>query len=246
MLQINIFKTKNELGKAAANKAAEVMQYSINKYDKACFVAATGASQFEFLKHLCRHKEIDWTKTEMFHLDEYIGLPLRHPASFRNYLTKRLVGNVNPGKVYFIQGDAQDPVNECKRLNNLIFKKKLDVIFVGIGENGHLAFNDPPADFITKDPYIIVNLDERCRKQQIGEGWFKSLNEVPKKAISMSINEIIRARTIICVCPDKRKANAVKNCLSENAIVSPQYPASILKTHSEVYCYLDKQSASLL
>jgi glucosamine-6-phosphate deaminase len=246
MIQFNIFQTKKELGKAAADKAAEILRKSIKKSNQASFIAATGASQFEFLEELCKHQEIDWSKTEMFHLDEYIGISSNHPASFRNYLRKRLVEKINPGKIYFIRGDAQDPVEECKRLNNLISKKIIDIAFVGIGENGHLAFNDPPADFITKDPYILVNLEERCRKQQIGEGWFKTLEEVPLKAITMSINEILRVKNILCICPDERKAEAVKNCFSVNIIVSPQYPASILRKHPRVYCYLDKDSASLL
>ncbi|MFW9938665.1 MAG: glucosamine-6-phosphate deaminase [Candidatus Thorarchaeota archaeon] len=246
MIRFNIFETKRELGKAAADKAAEILQNSIKKNNQVSFIAATGSSQFEFLEELCKHQEIDWNKTEMFHLDEYIGISANHPASFRNYLRERIVEKVNPGKVYFIETDARDPVEECERLNNLISKKVIDIAFVGIGENGHLAFNDPPADFITKNPFIIVDLDERCRKQQIGEGWFKTLEEVPLKAITMSINEILRVKTILCICPDERKAEAVKNCLSVNAIISPQYPASILRKHPRVHCYLDKDSASLL
>ncbi|MFX0057518.1 MAG: glucosamine-6-phosphate deaminase [Candidatus Heimdallarchaeota archaeon] len=246
MVEINIFQNKHDLGVAAAKKATKLLQEAIELKYKAYFIAATGTSQFEFLKQLCNHQEIDWGKIEMFHLDEYIGISSDHPASFRNYLTERIVRKVNLGRVNFIHGDVPDPILECRRLNDLISKINIDIAFVGIGENGHLAFNDPPADFIIKNPYIIVNLDEFCRKQQVGEGWFKSLEEVPKQAISMSINEILRAKTIICVCPEKRKAEAVKNCLSHDSTVSPEYPASILKTHPQVYCYLDEDSASLL
>ena len=182
----------------------------------------------------------------MFHLDEYLGLSANHSASFKNYLKKRLVDKIKPGKVFFIQRHTSNPTYECKRISDLISKRRIDVAFVGIGENGHLAFNDPPADFETEEPYIVVNLDSSCRIQQFNEGWFKSIEEVPKKAITISINEILRAKNIICTCPDKRKAEAVRRCLSEEESVSPENPASILKKHPRVFCYLDKYSASLL
>ena len=246
MVFIKIFQSKQEMGEAAAQMAAKILQEVLQSKNKACFIAATGASQFEFLDALCNHDEINWKKTEMFHLDEYLGLPANHSASFRNYLKKRLVDKVKPGKVFFIQGDASNPKYECKRIGDLISKRRIDVAFVGIGENGHLAFNDPPADFKNKEPYIIVNLDIRCRKQQLNEGWFKSFEDVPRKAITISINEILRAKNIICTCPDKRKAEAVRNCLSEKESISPENPASILKKHPRVFCYLDKYSAFLL
>ncbi|MFX1504403.1 MAG: glucosamine-6-phosphate deaminase [Promethearchaeota archaeon] len=246
MVEINIFENKEEMGEAAAVKAAKILRNAIKIQGKAHFIAATGTSQFEFLNSLTHQKGIEWDKTDMFHLDEYIGLPAYHPASFRKYLKERIVDIINPNRVHFIKGDAKDPVKECKRINNLISKVKIDVAFIGIGENGHLAFNDPPADFKTKNPYIIVDLDEKCRNQQVFERWFKSIEDVPKKAISMSIQEILRAKEIICICPDKRKAEAVRNCLSDDIKVTPNYPASILKTHKNVFCYLDKFSASLL
>jgi len=246
MVNINIYHKKSEMGKAAAKKAAEIIQATLKIKPKACFVAATGTSQFEFLEFLCKHRGIEWNKTEMFHLDEYVGIPPTHPASFRCYLTNRIVKRIHPGKVNFIKGDAPNLTLECERLSKLISIKSIDVAFVGIGENGHLAFNDPPADFETKKSYIVVKLDEVCRKQQVGEGWFSTLEEVPEKAITMSINEIIRAINIICICPDKRKAIAVKNCLSDEANITPEHPASILKKHPRVYCYLDERSGSLL
>ena len=246
MVFINTFQNKQEMGEAAAQMAAKILQEVLQSKNEACFIAATGASQFEFLNALCNHDEINWKKTEMFHLDEYLDLPANHPASFRSYLKKRLVNKVKPGKVFFIQGDTSDPKYECKRISDLISKRMIDVAFVGIGENGHLAFNDPPADFKTKEPYIVVNLDSTCRIQQFNEGWFKSIEEVPKKAITISINEIMRAKNIICTCPDKRKAVAVRNCLSDKVNISPKYPASILKNHPRVMCYLDKNSSSLL
>ena len=246
MVEINIFKTKAEMGKAAAIKAAKIIRNALKIKRKVYFIAATGTSQFEFLNDLTHQRGIEWDKTVMFHLDEYIGLPADHPASFRKYLKERIVDIIHPNKVHFINGDATDPIMECKRINKLISKVKIDVAFIGIGENGHLAFNDPPADFKIKDPYIIVDLDEKCRNQQVDEGWFRSIEDIPKKAISMSIQEILRAKKIICICPDERKAEAVRNCLSDDIKVTPTYPASILKTHENVFCYLDKFSASLL
>ncbi|GAJ20624.1 unnamed protein product, partial [marine sediment metagenome] len=177
------------MGKAAAAEAASILISAIKKKGNAVLVAATGASQFEFLENLTRISSIDWSKTTMFHLDEYIGIPETHPASFRKYLRERLIDKVHPGTVYLIKGDAENPELECQHLSEVISEKKIDVAFVGIGENGHLAFNDPPADFETERPYIVVMLDEACRRQQLSEGWFKTLDEVPKRAISMSIRQ---------------------------------------------------------
>lgn len=182
----------------------------------------------------------------MFHLDEYVGLPAAHPASFRRYLTERLVEKVRPGKVHFIEGDASDAAAEAERISGIISKKVIDVAFIGIGENGHIAFNDPPADFETEKPYLVVGLDEKCRRQQVGEGWFKSIEEVPRKAITMSMRQVIKAKRIVCTCSDRRKAEAVRDCLSAGSPVTPFHPASILKEHKNVYVFLDKESASLL
>jgi len=187
---------------------------------------------------------VDWSKTSMFHLDEYIGITENHPASFRKYLKEKLINKVHPGAICLVKGDAEDPELECERLNRIISKKEIDVSFVGIGENGHLAFNDPPADFNTEKLYIVVELDEACRRQQLGEGWFNSLNEVPHKAISMSIKQIMKSRNIICTVPDARKAQAVKDCLE--GTISPEHPASILRKHKKVFVFLDKDSAKLL
>jgi glucosamine-6-phosphate deaminase len=246
MLNINIFSNKKETGEAAAEKAAEFLLKALDSQDYAYFVAATGVSQYEFLDALTKNKEIEWSRTVMFHLDEYIGLSASHPASLRNYLQKRLVNLIHPGKVHFIEGDALDAVQECNRINKIISEFKIDVIFLGIGENGHLAFNDPPANFEIKDPYIIVDLDQKSRNQQVREGWFNSIEQVPKKAISMSIQEIMRGKNIICICPERRKAEAVRNCFSEDKRITPKYPASILKKHESCFCFLDEESASLL
>lgn len=243
-MHLEIFPDKESLGMAAAKKAADILKKTIQKKGKATFIAATGASQFEFLENLTNISSIDWSKTTMFHLDEYVGLPETHSASFRKYLKERLINKVHPGSVHLIKGDAKSPELECERLDKIIKQKGIDVAFVGIGENGHLAFNDPPADFDTKKPYLIVELDDACRKQQLGEGWFENLEEVPKQAISMSIYQIMKSKNIICTIPDKRKAKAVKNCLEEE--ISPLHPASILRKHPQVYFYLDKNSASLI
>lgn len=232
------------MGGDAARKAAKIINRAIEEKGEAVFVAATGVSQFEFLNAITQVSSIDWSKTVMFHLDEYIGIPEDHPASFRKYLQERLVNKVHPGTVHFINGNAEDPNQECKRLNEIISKKEVDVAFVGIGENGHLAFNDPPADFDTEDPYIVVDLDEDCRKQQLGEGWFNRLEDVPKKAISMSIRQIMKSKNIICIVPEQRKAKAVRNCLQGD--ISPGNPASILRRHKKVFLFLDKESAQLL
>ena len=243
-MKIEVLRTKEECGAAAAGKAAEILRNAIAVRGHASFVAATGASQFEFLKGLKKQSSIDWSRTTLYHLDEYIGLPADHPASFRRYLRERLIDPVHPGRVNFIQGDAEDSMAECARLNRMISADRIDVAFVGIGENGHLAFNDPPADFRAEEPYRIVELDETCRRQQMNEGWFPSLEDVPRRAISMSIRQIMKSEAIVATVPEKRKAQAVKQCLEGE--VSPWHPASILREHPNATIYLDKDSASLL
>lgn len=243
-MNVKIFESKNELGQAAADHAAEVIERAIGERGKACLIAATGASQFEFLDALVQKKNIEWSKTIFFHLDEYVGLSDAHPASFRKYLRERIVERVHPGKFYFVEGERPDPLAECRRLGEIISRHTVDAAFVGIGENGHLAFNDPPADFETQEPFLVVELDEACRRQQVGEGWFSSLEEVPLKAISMSISQILKSRHVLCVVPDKRKARAVRDTLE--AEIGPQHPASALRLHAATTIFLDTDSASLL
>ena len=243
-MNVAIFNSKQELGQAAAKDATALIKQAINERGQAFLIAATGASQFEFLDALTNHQGIDWGDVTFFHLDEYVGLRDSHPASFRRYLKERIVDRVRPGTFHFIAGDAGDVLQECHRLNKLILSQTIDVAFVGIGENGHLAFNDPPADFKTQDPYIVVELNDACRNQQVGEGWFSSIEEVPTRAISMSIQQILKARNVLCVAPDQRKAQAVRNCLELE--VSPLRPASILQQHKAARIYLDRESASLL
>jgi glucosamine-6-phosphate deaminase len=243
-MQTFIFPTKQEMAKAAAEKAATILNEAIQRNGQASFVAATGASQFEFLEALICEHQIEWSKTTMFHLDEYLGLRETHPASFRHYLDERLIKRVNPNLVYLIQGDTACPEAECQRLNEIIARYEIDIAFVGIGENGHLAFNDPPADFDIEDPYIIVQLDEACRRQQLGEGWFDSLEEVPRQAISMSIKQIMQSQAIVCVVPDRRKQQAVYQTLTGE--ISPMNPASILRVHKNAHLFLDAEAAQLL
>jgi glucosamine-6-phosphate deaminase len=243
-MDIRVFDTKQELGRAAAERAAASIGEAVVRSGNARVIAATGASQFEFLDALTARGDVDWGRVEMFHLDEYVGLPDTHPASFRLYLRERIVERVRPRAFHFLAGDAPDPGAECRRVGALLARAPVDVAFVGIGENGHLAFNDPPADFETDEPYLVVELDDACRRQQLGEGWFASLDDVPRRAISMSIRQILKAREILCVVPDARKAKAVRDCLDGE--VSPVHPSSILQSHSATTVYLDRDSAALL
>jgi glucosamine-6-phosphate deaminase len=243
-VEIRVFDGKHELGRAAAKRAAAAIGEAIARAGEARVIAATGASQFEFLDALAATGGIDWGRVEMFHLDEYIGVPDTHPASFRRYLRERIVERVRPRAFHFLAGDAADPAAECRRVGALLARSPIDVAFVGIGENGHLAFNDPPADFETEEPYLVVELDEACRRQQLGEGWFATLEDVPRRAISMSIRQILKAREILCVVPDARKARAVHECF--DAEVTPMHPSSILQSHRATTVYLDRDSAALL
>lgn len=231
-----------ELGIKAAMTGAVLIRKVIAVRGEANIIVATGASQFEMLSALVK-ENIDWTKVTGFHLDEYIGLPESHPASFRKYLRERFAGLLPLKKFNYVNGEAE-PREECSRLGKLISDHPVDVAFVGIGENGHLAFNDPPADFQTDDPYIVVNLDDACRRQQLGEGWFTTLDEVPHTAISMSIRQIMKSKAIICTVPDKRKAEAVRQSLK--GPVSPDIPASVLREHNNAWLFLDEDSSSLL
>ena len=243
-MTINISKNPIELGRAAGNTAARSIRSAIAKKGTANIILATGTSQFETLNQLILEPDIDWSKVFIFHLDEYVGLPSTHAASFRKYLKERFIDKVGPvGSVFLIDGEM-DPEEECRRLGELISQHPIDVALVGIGENGHLAFNDPPADFETEKPYLVVELDEPCRKQQYNEGWFKNLEDVPRKAISMSIKQILKSGRIICSVPDERKARAVKDCLQKE--ITSIHPASILQEHPNCGVYLDTPSAGLL
>ncbi len=232
------------LGKAAGKSAAQLIREVIATNGSANIILATGTSQFETLKELVAAKDIQWKRVVMFHLDEYIALPITHPASFRKYLQQRFLSQIPQLKHAWLINGERDATQECKRLGDLIQKHPIDVALIGIGENGHLAFNDPPADFETEEPYIIVELDNACKKQQMGEGWFQSVDEVPQRAICMSVKQILKSKHIICSVPGARKAIAVKNTLEIE--ISNWYPSTILRKHNNCALYLDKDAASLL
>ncbi|HML16448.1 MAG TPA: 6-phosphogluconolactonase [Bryobacteraceae bacterium] len=229
-MNICVFETPRQLAEAAAGAAAEILSRAIEQRERASLVVATGKSQIEFLDVLVR-TPVDWSKIAVYQLDEYLGLPRRHPASLAEFIRTHLLSRVEPGEVHLLEdGVPKLPI--------------IDAAFTGIGENGHLAFNDPPADFQIEDPYICVWLDQRCRRQQVGEGWFASMDDVPLRALSMSIRQIMKSREILCIAPERRKAEAVSNCFTGE--VSPMHPASILQSHPHATVFLDADSASFL
>jgi glucosamine-6-phosphate deaminase len=242
-MRVHMFPDGDALARAAAKDAASKVRAAIAASGRARIIAATGNSQLAFLDALTRTPEIDWSKVEMFHLDEYIGLRADHPASFRRYLLQRLIRPTGMTSVHLLEGE-HNPSDVCREVGREISAAPIDVAFVGIGENGHLAFNDPPADFDTEDPYLVVRLDEACRRQQVGEGWFASIDDVPERAMTMSIRQILKSRTILAVVPEARKAAAVRLCLEGD--ISPMAPASILRTHADTSLFLDAESSALL
>ena len=243
-MNVIIRDTKQACGEAAAAHAARAIRDAIEARGSAAIIVATGASQFEMLQALVQAEGVDWPRVTCFHLDEYIGLPVSHPASFRRYLKERFVDRLPepPAAFHYVSGEADDPQAECRRLGDLISAHTIDAAMVGIGENGHLAFNDPPADFETTESYLVVDLDEACRRQQLGEGWFPALEDVPRRAISMSVRQIMASREIVCTVPDARKAEAVRKTIE--GPVTPEAPASILQEHAAAALYLDPASAS--
>ncbi|MEO6846041.1 MAG: glucosamine-6-phosphate deaminase [Chthoniobacterales bacterium] len=245
-MKIDVSDTKVQMGSKAAEFTARHIRETIRKNGSANIIVATGASQFETLEALIKEKDIAWDKVTAFHLDEYVGTPITHPASFRVYLWKRFVSQLDlPLKAFhYVNGDAPNPKEECKRLSEIIARHPIDIALVGIGENAHLAFNDPPADFDTQEAYLVVDLDEDCRKQQLGEGWFPDLNAVPKQAISMGIQQILKSKIIVVSCPDERKATAVQG--SVEGPITNTVPSSIMQQHADTVLFLDKASASKL
>jgi glucosamine-6-phosphate deaminase len=241
---IRVFHDKVTLGRAAAEQAATAIRRAISDRGHARIIAATAASQLEFLDALTKTPGIDWSKVEVFHLDEYIGLPITHPGSFRKMLLEQLVNKTGIPHYHLLPGDVADPAPAVREASQQLASAPIDIAFLGIGENGHIAFNDPPADFKTEEPYIIVKLDEACRQQQVGEAWFANISQVPTRAISMSAKQILKAKEILAVVPDARKAQAVKACFEGE--ISPMAPASILRRHPNATIYLDTNSASLL
>lgn len=244
MIEMHVASEKDELGRQAAALGAEAIRAAIARDGAASIIVATGASQFEMLSHLVKAEGIDWSKVTAFHLDEYVGLPETHPASFRRYLNLRFLAPLNNAPAFVpVDGEGDVQANVTK-LNSLIAGRRIAVCFAGIGENCHLAFNDPPADFDTEDPYIVVALDEACRRQQFGEGWFPSFEAVPQRAISMSIRQIMKSELIVLSVSDTRKAEATKAALE--GPISNLSPASILQKHPRTVLFIDPAAASLL
>ena len=245
-MDVKILEDKYALGKAAAALGAAKIRAAIAAKGYANVILATGASQFEMLEALLTEKDIDWSVVKFFHLDEYVGLPITHPASFRLYLWTRFIQKlpVPPAAFFPVNGSAKDIKAVLKELEKNITENPIDVAFVGIGENGHLAFNDPPADFDTEDAYLVIELEERCRKQQLGEGWFPTFDAVPTHAFSMSVPQICKSKVIVNVVPDERKAQAIKGMVE--GPVTNTCPASILQNHPHCVTFLDEASASLL
>lgn len=239
-MRISVYEDKVDVGKQAAWKGARLINEAIKQKGRAHIIVATGSSQFEMLDELVTAR-IDWSRVTAFHLDEYIGLPDSHPASFRKYLKERFVDRVGLRNFHYINAE-ENPEAECERLGELINAHPIDVAFIGIGENAHLAFNDPPANFETEEPYLVVELDEACRKQQLGEGWFPTLEDVPRTAISMSVFQIMTSNSIICTVNEKRKAHAVKAAVEGE--ITPEVPASILSEREGVFLFLDREAAS--
>ena len=246
MNKVTICPDKNELGRQAAACGAQYIRKALADNGIANVIIATGASQFEMLSCLKDEKDIDWSKVNFFHLDEYIGLPEDHPAGFRKYLRERFINLLPVAPMSFtpVNGSDPDPEKVCEELGKRIAQFPIDVAFIGIGENGHIAFNDPPADFETEKAYLVITLDEACRKQQLGEGWFPTFDDVPKQAISMGVTQILKSKAIINTVPDERKAKAVKGAIE--GPLTNTCPASILRTHADCHTFLDENSASLL
>ena len=240
---VKIFDDKNSLSRAAAEQAASAIRRAIATLGRARIVAATGVSQITFLEELTKTAGIDWQRVEMFHLDEYVGLPITHPASFRKFLIERLIQKAGIQKYHLLDGDG-DIADSIMCVGEALISEPIDVAFLGIGENGHLAFNDPPADFETEAPYVIVTLDDACKRQQVGEGWFSSASEVPAQAISMPVRQILKAKEILAIVFGSRKAKAVRACLEGE--ISPMAPASVLRAHPNTTVYLDNDAAALL
>ena len=241
-ISISVSSTPEELGKKAAAKIAELLRDAIGKKGHARMILSTGQSQFETLVALVK-EDVDWSKVEMFHLDEYVALPESHGASFRKYLKERFVSKVNLKAAYFVNGEG-DVERNIEDLTKELRKDEVDVGVIGIGENGHIAFNDPPADFDTDKAYKVVNLDERCRMQQVGEGWFKTFDDVPKQAITMCPKQIMACRHIVTAVPHRVKAEAIYNTITKP--VTPDVPATLMKTHPDWNLFIDSESASEL
>ena len=239
-MRICIDKTATEMGANAAALIAQKLRETIARKGEARLLLSTGASQFEMVDALV-HEDVDFSKVTMFHLDEYVGLPVTHIASFRKYLKERFVSKVPLKEAIYVNGEGDVAANIAS-ITARIKEKPIDVGVIGIGENGHIAFNDPPADFETQESYIVVNLDDRCKRQQVGEGWFATVDDVPKQAISMTVHQIMACESIVTIVPHAVKAEAISNTLALD--VTNKVPATILKTHKDWNLFLDADSAA--
>ncbi|MBQ9097379.1 MAG: 6-phosphogluconolactonase [Clostridia bacterium] len=239
-MEIRICENPAALGASAAEYTAKILNDAIAKKGNARIVLSTGASQFDTIANLVK-QDVDWSKVEMFHLDEYVDLPETHVASFRKYLKEKFVAHVPTLKAaHFVDGTPEGIAALTKELRSA----PIDVGLIGIGENAHIAFNDPPADFDTKEAYIVVNLNDTCKQQQVGEGWFATVDDVPKQAVSMTVHQILQCEKIVSCVPYKVKANAIKATLEND--VTNTIPATIMKGHKDFVLYVDRDSASLV
>ena len=241
---VRVYESQESMAAAAAVFVAAGLRTAVSLRGNATLVAATGKSQLKFLQALTGIEAVPWERISLFHLDEYVGLPKGHPADFQDYLKEHLVDRVHPAEAHFIDGRTGDPETERQRYGSLLAAREVDLCFLGIGENCHLAFNDPPADFKNSDPFLLVKINESSRAQQFGEGWFASLEDVPRRAITISMNRILKSRCLVIVAPEMRKARAVKDALERP--VDPRYPATVLKRHPDAHLFLDIDSASQL
>ena len=243
-MQVCVYGTNDELGVAAADDLVRILVDAIAERGEAAIIVATGNSQLSFMKALRAREEIDWSKVHVFHMDEYLGIPANHPASFRRYIREKLTDIVDARAFFGVEGDAPDVEAEMARYAALLHQYEPVACVLGIGENGHLAFNDPPADFQHPEPIQVVTLAESARLQQVGEGHFASLEEVPEQAITLTIPTLLKPPSVLAVVPEARKASAVQAALE--GPITPDCPASILRTHGHVTLYLDTESAALL
>ncbi len=242
-MEYQIYPNADDLAAAATEFVVKRIRDAVAHRRVARVVFATGNSQLDFLERLLQ-ADVPWDKIIAFHLDEYVNLSETHPASFRLYLREKLFSKVSMREVHLLNGNAEDPYAECERYTALLNAGPIDLACVGIGENGHLAFNDPPADFETNEWVHVVELDDACRTQQVGEGYFASVADVPPRALSMTVPAIMKAASISCVVPDQRKAEAVAAAIL--GPLTPDCPATILREHKNCRIFLDAESGGRL
>jgi glucosamine-6-phosphate deaminase len=244
-LAVRVYRTQSDLAGDAAAIAQRHLQETLARQGAASVILATGNSQLQFLEALVALGGMDWSRITLFHMDEYLGIDADHPASFRRYLRDRVESRVKPRQFQYLEGNALLPLKECERYAKLLAAQPIDLCCLGIGENGHLAFNDPPvADFNDPHPVKLVMLDEVCRRQQVGEGHFPNLEAVPQYAFTLTIPTLCSARRMLCIVPEARKAQAVKNTLC--GPIRPACPASFLRRQSHCTLFLDSDSAGML